>query len=228
VSGQVLFSTDLINTLEKEWFALSVNKPLDSSAWQSRFEELRLEYHRIRASGGWLRGPSDLFGVVGLARSELAHSAVIAWLLDPEGRHRMGRAFLDNLVTENLPGLDPHTFDVRAIEREVIRFETIADIVVFGDTATIVIEAKVDAAEGVRQCDRIYERFSMDPGARFLFLTPTGYPPFTATDDAHQAFLTLSFGDIARALERAIDGTPHSGALDVARNYLLTLREEFG
>ena len=220
------FTDELVDQLEAEWLQATAPR-VDIAGWQAGFDEAAAEYAEIRARGGWVSGRADFFGILGLGRAELTHSAMLAWLLGPEGRHGFGRRFLDALIARHIPDLDPAAFRVRDVACEVQRTETRADIVVWGDVATIVVEVKVDAGEGPRQCDRLYDRFADNPDPRFIFLTPSGRAPLTATGDAAKAYASMSFADIRRVLEEVLaDGTGGDGAR-AAEDYLQTLREEF-
>lgn len=203
-------------------------RQVDVASWEEALDGLVAEYGAIRGRGAWTQGPGDFFGVLGLGRAELAHSAMLAWLFNPDGRHGFGRMLLNRIIEGHIPDLDVSSFRVRGIDLEVQRSETRADIVVWGDAATLVIEVKVDAGEGHRQCDRLYDRFSTEPGVRFVFLTPSGRPPLTATGDAAGAFNNLSFQDVRQALEDVLEEAGDAGeATDIAKNYLRTLRVEF-
>ena len=95
--------------------------------------------------------------------------------------------------------------------------------------ATIVIENKVDANESPRQCDILFERFEEDPGARFIFLTPSGRRPDTATGDAAEAFAAISYARLRDALAEALSArvVGSTSARHIAEDYLRTLRREF-
>jgi hypothetical protein len=222
-------SDELIADLEAEWHALAEAQSIDVEAWEQPITNMTRDYGTIRAAGRWQRGPSDFFGVLRISRGELAHCSMIAWLLDPEGRHGLGRALLDCLADRHLSPIDRVGMRVRSVETEVQRYETRADIVVWGVTFTLIVEAKVDAGESWRQCDRLYDRFSTEPGSQFVFLTPSGRPPVTATGPAGNAFVPLSFQHVADCLEAALETRdPAIGrGTEIARNYLDTLRKEF-
>jgi hypothetical protein len=221
------YADDLVYELENEWDQIALPR-VDIRAWQTAFEGAAAEYVEIRARGAWVSGRADFFGVLRLGRAELTHSAMLAWLLDPDGRHGFGRRLLDHLVENHITDLDPASFRVRDVECEVQRLETRADIIVWGDTATIIIEVKVGAGEGLRQCDRLYERFADNPNPRFVFLTPSGRRPLTATGEAADAFVAMSFVDIRQVLDAVLaQGSDGDGA-GVAVDYVRTLREEFG
>lgn len=108
-----------------------------------------------------------------------------------------------------------------------------ADLVVWGQNFTLIIENKVDAPEQPNQCEDLYRNFKSETAPLFLFLTPDGRKPDTAaTPDAQRAFHALSWREVRSMLEAALDESqPVTGvadAVDVVMNYLRTLRERFG
>ncbi len=122
---------------------------------------------------------------------------------------------------------------VRKVAFSEWRNDREADLVVWGRSFTLVIETKVDALEQPSQCDDLYENFKMEKAPLFLFLTPDGRKPDTATPQSSQrAFRTLSWPKIRAMLEEAMnESRPATGvasAADVVGNYLRTLREQFG
>lgn len=220
------FSDELIKSLEQEWVR-AAPRGVNVAEWEPAFEAAAAEYAEITARGAWVSGRADFFGILGLGRAELTHSAMLAWLFDPESRHGLGRRFLDRLIASHIPDLDPNGFRVRDVECEVQVLETRADIVVWGDSATVVIEVKVDAGEGPRQCDRLYDRFSDNFDPWFIFLTASGRAPLTATGDAAEAFTSISFTDVRLALEAVLDEGSAGDAVWAAVDYVQTLKEEF-
>lgn len=222
------FSSALVDQLRGEWESLTALEIHRVGEWGRRVFAVADEYFDLRSRGVWVSGPGDLLGVLGLARAELTHSRLVAWLLNPEGKHAMGRGFMGRLLAECFPDLQAEAVRFRSIEVEVVRLETRADIVVWGDSATVVIETKVDAGEGYRQCDRLFDRFGDEPDARFVFLTPGGRPPLTATGPAADSFVSLSFSRLGDLLEDALGKGGQGEASDIARSYLRTLRKEFG
>lgn len=201
-----------------------------ASEWNCAIQSMTDTYLDLIARGLWTRGPSDVFNVIGIGRKEIRHSAMVAWLLDPLAPHRMGPKFLDAVLDCSFVKTDFDTSGLITIETEVARGDTIADIVVWGNGFTLIIETKVDAGEGVNQCDRLYERFGDEPGAVFLFLTPTGYQPKTATGNAATAFRTLSFS-VMRGLLSELVFSGDLGFFEMGRatvhNYVHTLEGEF-
>lgn len=222
-----LFSDELVAFLEVEWRVVLAAVDADVASWKETIGELAGEYWDIRQRGEWRQGPADFFGILGRDRDELSHSAMLAWLFNPSGRHGLGEALLDRIVSEHLPDLEAGSFRVRRVEVEVQRADTRADIIVWGDIATIVIEVKVDAGEGIRQCDRLVERFGEEPGARFIFLTPSGRRPLTATGEAAEVWRPVSFRHLREALEEVFSVAGGGEAAGVVANYLLTMKREF-
>lgn len=224
-------SEERFGAVRDEWLALVGAVAAGRvEGWEARFAVAKAERDQLVGERRWVGGPGDLLGVLGLQRWELSHSAVVAWLLSPWGRHLLGRALLRKLLEHCFGEGDYGPLDGARPMREVARPQCQADIVVEAEGFTLVIENKVDADEGPRQCQRIYDDFCEDPNPLFLFLSPGGDEPCTTeTDAAKEAWKTLSYRCFADLLEGVLppDG-PHDPAGWTVHNYLMTLRREFG
>ena len=154
-------------------------------------------------------------------------------LLNPTGRHGLGCALVRRLVEHCTVEPVPASLAVRTVTFSEWRNDREADLVVRGEDFTLVIENKVDASEQPRQCDDLYSNFKNERAPLFLFLTPDGRKPRTATAlCAQRAFRTLSWPEVRAMIETALnESRPASGAagaVDVVGNYLRTLKEQFG
>jgi hypothetical protein len=93
---------------------------------------------------------------------------------------------------------------------------------------TLIIENKVDAVESPGQCDLYYRLFGDEPGARFIFLSPRGRAPLTASGPAAVAFVALSYRAVADALRSVLEDTAAERAgpgRDATVEYLRTLEK---
>ena len=201
--------------------------------WCLDMDEMRRQHDRLVAEGLWVTGASDFLGIIGQARHENTHSLILKWLLYPKGRHGLGLALVRQLVEHCAEDTVPHARAVRDVAFSHWRNGREADIVVWGDDFTLVIENKVDADEQPRQCDDLHSNFRHDETPLFLFLTPDGRKPSTATEPAAQrAFRTLSWRALRTMIETAMgESLPAPGpanGVDVVGNYLRTLKEHFG
>jgi hypothetical protein len=224
------FDGEQFRRVRDEWIELlDARRRAVTERWCAGVDQLRSEYDALVSAGGWTRGPADFFSIVGLSRSEVHHSAMIAWLLDPATRHGLGDRFFQGILQACLPD-ERGDVVVRSVECEVSRGDTRADIIVWGDHLTLVIENKVDAPEGFRQCDRLYARFGDEVDARFVLLSPSGRIPRTATGEAAEAFSAISYHQLAACLDRAIEqaNSFNADGQAVAANYLRTIKEQFG
>lgn len=201
--------------------------------WETALTDLVSKQQELVAKGQWESGPSTLLSIIGQSRRETYHCRVIAWLMDPTGRHGLGENFLAGFLQTCFP---EETFDKSDLRRatvdcEVVRPQSRADIVIWLPNATVAIEAKTDAVEGPRQCDRLYRDFAEDPDPHFVFLSPRGRPPVSATGDALEAYSTISLPEIIRLIEDSLNRATDVGvdqiALGSLHNYLTTLRKEF-
>ena len=219
--------------MEREWRKISARRTKVLLAdWRRAMSDMQRQHDRLVSEGQWVTGPSDVLDIIGLARNENTHSRMLQWLLNPTGRHGLGCALVRRLVGHCTAKLVPPPLPVREVTFSQWRNDREADLVVRGDDFTLVIENKVDATEQPRQCDDLYANFKNEKAPQFLFLTPDGRKPRTATTPgALCAFRTLSWPEVRTMIEAALnESRPASArpvAVDVVRNYLRTLQEQF-
>ena len=223
-----------IRAMESEWEEIAERQAralLD--AWKKAMPEMRLQHDCLVSDGLWVSGPSDFLDIIGLARNENTHSRMLEWLLRPTARHGLGCGLVRRLVERCTGESASAPVAVRKVAFSVWRNGREADLVVWGQDFTLIIENKVDAPEQDDQCDDLYENFNNEISPLFLFLTPDGRQPFTATTpEAQRAFRALSWPEVRAMLEAALNesrpATAAADAVDVVRNYLRTLKEQFG
>ena len=223
-----------IRAMDREWGEISVRRTRALLAeWHEAMSEMRRQHNRLVSDGLWLTGPSDFLDIIGLARHENTHSRMLEWLLKPTARHGLGCGVVRRLLEHCTEEPVPAPLAVRRVAFSQWRNNREADLVVWSENFTLVIENKVDATEQPHQCDDLYENFKNENGPLFLFLTPDGRKPSTATaPGAQRAFRTLAWPELRAMLETALnESRPADGvatAVDVVRNYLRTLKEQFG
>src|SRR5258708_1684856 len=83
-----------LGVAENEPMAIKCGAVESGGAWDRAYELMLEEQRGLMESGAWFRGRSDLLGVIGRARREVDHCAVLAWLLDPRMPHGLGVRFL--------------------------------------------------------------------------------------------------------------------------------------
>ena len=220
--------------MDGEWSEIAARRTRTLLAeWREAMQVVRRQRDRLVSDGLWVTGPSDFLDIVGLARHENTHSRMLAWLLTPTGRHGLGSALARRLVEHCTGASASAPVAVRKVAFSYWRNGREADLVVWGHNFTLIIENKVDAAEQPCQCDDLYKNFKGEIRPLFIFLTPDGSQPSTATaSEAQRAFGTLSWPDVRAMLEATLNesgpATALSDAADVVINYLRTLKEQFG
>jgi hypothetical protein len=169
------------------------------------------------ARGAWTAGPSTLMRVLELSRAEVQNCRVLRWLLDPLARHGLGAKLITAFGAHvGVEFADPALVGVTV---EVSREESRSDIVIEDYTGgrVIVIEAKIDAAEGVEQGRRLETDW---PEANPLeFLTVDGARlPYTAAEPARWQAISWTWfaNEVAELLDGA-DPTEDPRALDARR-----------
>jgi hypothetical protein len=210
--------------LSEAWHEIGAPSPIPSAEWSAEVARLNAEMDRLRVLGQWARGPHDLLSIVGLGSWELAHSAALGWLCDPDGSHGLGAAVPAYLLRLCGGTLEPGPVQVVL---EEARDDTRADVVVRGSNWTLVIEVKVDAIEGPRQAERLHHFWQDDAGVRFIFLTRFGQPPKTAGASV-AAWSSLSWTDLTRSLLSMCQDIPTTALGRTAvEQYLKTLQHLF-
>lgn len=175
----------------------------------------------------------NLLEVMRLTGKEIRHSMVLAWLLDHDlrrlGTHAQGnlgfRLFLNELHDLGLP---VHFADCTySVRREVAGEESIVDLeVTCRGKFLIHIENKIWASEGTDQTDREWadlQRRARElniprSAVHALFLTPSGAKP------TNPNFVAISWGRIARILERFADDAKPQDVRLFASHYARALR----
>jgi hypothetical protein len=210
--------------------ATTVTLPGD---WQDGFREAEAAHDDLIRAGRWQSGPRSLLGVLGLRSSEVDHSKVLAWLLDPTARHGLGSALLERLLVRlGMPATHARHRIRVAVEEECQPGDRpdvgYVDIVVRGDGWTVVIENKVWSGQHGRQLDTYHASYT-DGATTFAFLTPDGIPARSADPQVAAAYIPLSWRrHVIPDLQSALDGCAADSTFPAAAlDYLTALTEEF-
>jgi hypothetical protein len=241
--------------LTRQWEAVRVPAPPRAArleqdtleTWNDRITRIRAHQLVLQRAGYWIHGRPDLLGVLGRERRETYHSKMLGWLLDPGAPTGLGTRFLRRFLVEidsALSSISEERLESVSVQCEVARLASRADVVLFGDDFTVVVEVKVDAVEGPEQCLRLYRDFRNEPSPRYVFLTPRGEQPVTARKEAGGEFVSLSYRRVSALLDAVLEeeeatssrmsgppGSPMSLAHTVGRatcmSYAFALSQEF-
>ena len=204
---------------------------LGSSSLQSVLDVLVAERQQLVESGRWHSGDRTLLEAMRVNRDEVKLCRALAWLLNPEGHHRLGDAVLRSLV--DVLGIEYAMSGTVDVDLEVVRFPpsdptraSRADIVVSSATQRLVIEAKVYAGEQPDQCARLVEAWGHEPSAVFVFLTLDAHRPFTAGGSAER-WICVSWFEVGEVILRAArqrDDDTTGGATSLGLSLLETSR----
>ena len=153
-------------------------------------------------------GTFNIFDVLKISRTEIRHSNMLGWLLNPNENHGMGdvflKAILQRLVENDVDGryavfqillMDLYSFSVLREWRNI-------DILLTSDEekTVIAIENKVGAHEHNNQLDRyrkILEKEYPKYNRLFVFLTPDGEDPSDVEN-----WDVLTYSDVVDVLEK--------------------------
>ena len=165
----------------------------------------------------------NLFDVLGVARSELQHSAFLGWLLNPHGSHGLRDYFLRRFLSEatkearerGIGGLTPFDVDgwalsdIRVVtERQLRSGRGRIDILVVGESDGFVclIENKIGTDEHSGQLSRYLETVEREYGEHYhlpIFLTPDGVAPAKEGKDAER-YVPIGYAHIAEIIQRVL------------------------
>jgi hypothetical protein len=151
----------------------------------------------------------NLFEILRITKTEIRHSNMLAWLLDPQQNHGLEAAFLEKVLLRfllNGQKLVNKLVDSGAIKKARIKREEdhvdliiIFDEVPNGSPVVVAIENKTQSAEHDNQLEKyrgIIEKKYTDYDAHFAYLTPEG----DESSDPEN-WLSVSYKDLIDDLE---------------------------
>lgn len=178
----------------------------------------------------------NLFDVLGVERSELQHSRVLEWLLDPRGSHGLGNSFLRGFLictssNGDRTGVSTAVVDGwDLVDVETVRERDWVDILIVGESDGFVclIENKIDSEEHTDQLSRylkvVEQRY---PYLKVLpvFLTPVAAKPSRERDA--ERYVSLGYSEITDLLRDVLEAqaaTVDSNVAVFLEQYEQTLR----
>lgn len=171
-------------------------------AWQTPFAVCLAEMNDLMVKRTWLSGARTLLHALGLEQREVKLTAGLAWLLRPEGYHRLGDRVLE-LLLEELE-LKPALGQSVSVRLEETDDDTRADLVLRMKGRIVLIEAKVWAHEQPDQLDRLAELWQGDDPT-LVFLTRTARE-FKTASLSRERWTPLLWRDVARIVREATAG----------------------
>lgn len=171
---------------------------------QAVLERLLRSIEKAKRSGQWRNSSFNVFSVLDCDRKELAHSKLLAWLLDPAEAHGLGSKFLREFMLEAVGDEPPSTSDLQ-VSTELPCGAGRFDIHIEGREWCLVVENKVDSGASEDQRNRYegYCKSRRGKKAWLAYVTPTAAP----FPDCHW----ISYGrvrDILESLEADPVATP--------------------
>lgn len=177
----------------------------------------------------------NMFDVLRIARAEIRHSNVLAWLLTPNESHGLGKAFLSKLnayIAKSGLVTDDIAFKVLTMKYTdvvVYREWQNIDILIESEKEKYVlcIENKVDSQDHDGQLDRYYnvvEEKYIGFTKVYLYLTPEGLAPLK---DSNSVWGCVKYEVIIQIIEEELKKiSVESEPVKFIRSYLDILRRE--
>ena len=163
--------------------------------------------------------PLQIIRALGVERNEIAHSRLLAALLNPRqhrGAEIMLRSLLQSIlrqqylagsIGERLQGVLGTSWTNVAVQREFQFIDIVVQIATSHHTVVIGIENKIDAGEGNEQLGRYQnalERAFPTQTSVMVFLTPTGREPTTAISHGRVPAFSAGYDLIVEAVEETL------------------------
>lgn len=167
----------------------------------------------------------NIFEILGVKDTEIRHSYMLEWLMDPKGNHGLGDKVLQGMIrlVEDNP---PQVYDDFQIRREAYNH---IDLIAVSKTENYVfcIENKTYSGEHDNQLEKYRNIVETTfPGYRrkLVFLTPKG----KASSDPEN-WLSLGYSEIVEVVEKAWKGSELQPEADlIIRNYIDVIRNLSG
>jgi hypothetical protein len=152
----------------------------------------------------------NLLKIFGISRREAPHSRFLGWLLDPQGSHGLGTAFLESFLhtAQKVCGCDFES-DLEDVQVELERStdKGVPDITIIGSNFVCVVENKIRSAEGQDQTQRYANAGEEEVAQRgippahllLVFLSPTGRQP------KDNRFHPLSYTPLLQVLQELLE-----------------------
>ncbi len=163
--------------------------------------------------------PLQVIGSLGVGRDEVAHSRLLAALLDPR-RHRGAETMLHSLLRgilrlqnpvgstgERIRTIVDETWTRVDVRREFKFIDIVLQIASSRHTVVVGIENKIDSGEEEEQLGRYQKALQRAyPGhaALMVFLTPTGREPTTAIPHHSVPTVSVGYDLFVKAAEEAL------------------------
>jgi len=152
----------------------------------------------------------NIFEVLKVTNTEIRHSNILAWLLDPNENHGIGDTFIKEFITKIVQKSSEdmcNPFDILLQDfytYQVYREANHMDIVLISkeEKTAIIIENKIWSGESSHQLATYFEKsrteYSNCKNILYVFLTPQGYDSSNPDE-----WISFSYEDVINALENA-------------------------
>ncbi len=198
---------------------------------EEALREFLLDEARLEQLSAW-DNKFNIFDVLKITRTEIRHSNVLAWLMDPSGNHGLGNRVIRGFVQYEAQWLNSRKASFEDLLMDCDGFTVVRewrgiDILAVNDAGSYVlcVENKVGAREHGAQLER-YRSYVQEayPGYKqhFVFLTPAGGD---ASDPAH--WDPMGYDYVLNIINEALDSSsPPDDVRLLIGNYVDAVRRD--
>lgn len=172
-------------------------------------QNLLLDIDCLKQLDGWTNN-FNMFDVLKITHTEIRHSNILGWLLDPNENHKLGdsfiRAFINNIIKQGQIN-DLALLMQDFYSYQVLREHNHMDLVLLSreEKTAYIIENKIWAGESKHQLQDYYKKSQEEYAGYkliYVFLTPDGHDA-SDTDN----WISISYEEIMPMLEEIINST---------------------
>lgn len=180
----------------------------ENSNYMEELEKFLLNIDCLNELNPWIDS-FNIFDVLRISRTEIRHSNMLAWLLNPHENHGLNDSFIKNLIAnivknKNYGNVEPLELMVEDYSQtQVSREWENIDILCITEKLVFVIENKIDSGEHDNQLEIYREKVEnryRNFTKLYFYLTPDGLLP---TDEEN--WNVLSYSDVLQALEKSFE-----------------------
>ena len=183
--------------------------PAGSTDDEKAIKEFLLDIQCLDKLSQW-SGHFNLFDVLKVSKTEIRHSNILAWLLDPSENHGLGDAVLRRMI-QRLVNRSPQINDFRLLLKDfrdvsVLREWEHIDLLVIShkEKFLLCIENKIFSGEGDGQLPRYHKTIQSKYGDYqkiFVYLTPDGLEPKKETD--REIWQVFDYNELLNVIRKA-------------------------
>lgn len=191
-------------------------------------QELILDIDCLKQLDEWTDN-FNMFDVLKITHTEIRHSNILGWLLDPNENHRLGDSFIRTFINNIIEQAQINDIDLLIQDfysYQVLREHNHIDIILLSrkEKTAYIIENKIWSGESKNQLNDYYNKSQKEYSGYkifYVFLTPHG------DEASNKNWISLSYDEIIIMLENIINSASTTDEVKMlVNNYTNAVRKD--